>query len=143
LNFANPMTTQYQTWYIVEASVSVMVGNFICCWQLAQKLFKLKAFNERSNAIVTQPAMNHSASLQYANLLSVDGSPKDSRWFFMRKQAREWLGSFISNERTSNGSVATSSTMVELEDMRHGGSTGLGLSDFSGPSTAVNTPDRV
>lgn len=137
------MTTQYQTWYIVEASVSVMVGNFVCCWQLAQKLFKLKAFNERSRAIVAQPAMSRRDSLQNANLLPAGGSPEEKRWFFQRRQAREWLGSFLSNERTGHGSVATSGTIVELEDMSPGGSTGLDFGDLSGPSTAVNTPDRV
>lgn len=44
-NFQSPFTTIYQLWYIREASVAVQVANIICCWQLLQKVFKLRSFD--------------------------------------------------------------------------------------------------
>ncbi|TVY25843.1 hypothetical protein LHYA1_G006198 [Lachnellula hyalina] len=46
-NFASPMTTTYQTWYIREASISIWVGNIICTWQLLQKVFHLRTFDNK------------------------------------------------------------------------------------------------
>ncbi len=51
------MTTTYQLWYIREASVAVCVGNIICTWQLFQKLFRLRSFNNKNATIKDEPAM--------------------------------------------------------------------------------------
>jgi hypothetical protein len=48
-NFASPMTTQYQLWYIREASTAIYVANLMCWWPLLRKLFGLKAFQYNSN----------------------------------------------------------------------------------------------
>lgn len=56
-NFASPMTTVYQLWYIREASVAVCVGNIICIWQLLQKMFKFRTFGNKSAEIRDEPAM--------------------------------------------------------------------------------------
>ncbi|KAE9367193.1 hypothetical protein N431DRAFT_418324 [Stipitochalara longipes BDJ] len=56
-NFASPMTTVYQLWYIREASVAVCVGNLICTWQLFQRMFRLRAFNNKTADIRDEPAM--------------------------------------------------------------------------------------
>jgi len=51
------MTTVYQLWYIREASVAVTVGNLICTWQLFQRLFRLRAFDNKTADINDEPAM--------------------------------------------------------------------------------------
>ncbi|RHZ60104.1 uncharacterized protein CDV56_105651 [Aspergillus thermomutatus] len=43
-NFASPLTTTYQIWYIREASTAIYVANLMCLWPLLRKLFGLKAF---------------------------------------------------------------------------------------------------
>ncbi|KAJ5175152.1 uncharacterized protein N7482_001029 [Penicillium canariense] len=48
-NFASPLTTTYQIWYIREASTSIYVANLMCWWPLLRKLFGLKAFSYNSN----------------------------------------------------------------------------------------------
>lgn len=48
-NFASPLTTQYQIWYIREASTAIYVANLMCWWPLLRKLFGLKAFQYNSN----------------------------------------------------------------------------------------------
>lgn len=48
-NFASPLTTTYQIWYIREASTSIYVANLMCWWPLLRKLFGLKAFKYNSN----------------------------------------------------------------------------------------------
>ncbi|TVY56357.1 hypothetical protein LCER1_G004866 [Lachnellula cervina] len=55
-NFASPMTTTYQLWYIREASISIWVGNIICTWQLLQKLFHLRTFDNKHADIQAEPA---------------------------------------------------------------------------------------
>ncbi|KAL5362072.1 hypothetical protein BJX96DRAFT_185781 [Aspergillus floccosus] len=47
-NFASPLTTTYQIWYIREASTAIYVANLICLWPLLRKLFGLKAFQHNS-----------------------------------------------------------------------------------------------
>ena len=51
------MTTTYQLWYIREASVAVIVGNLICTWQLFQKMFRLRSFNNKIEGIRDEPEM--------------------------------------------------------------------------------------
>jgi hypothetical protein len=51
------MTTTYQLWYIREASVAVIVGNLICTWQLFQKMFRLRSFNNKNEGIRDEPEM--------------------------------------------------------------------------------------
>lgn len=48
-NFASPLTTIYQIWYIREASTSIYVANLMCWWPLLRKLFGVKAFKYNSN----------------------------------------------------------------------------------------------
>ncbi|PLN82649.1 hypothetical protein BDW42DRAFT_77724 [Aspergillus taichungensis] len=43
-NFASPLTTTYQIWYIREASTGIYVANLVCLWPLLRKLFGFKAF---------------------------------------------------------------------------------------------------
>lgn len=48
-NFAAPLTTQYQLWYIREASTAIYVANLMCWWPLLRKVFGLRAFQYNSN----------------------------------------------------------------------------------------------
>ncbi|KAF7714433.1 Uncharacterized protein PECH_002188 [Penicillium ucsense] len=48
-NFASPLTTTYQIWYIRESSTAIYVANLMCWWPLLRKLFGLKAFAYNSN----------------------------------------------------------------------------------------------
>lgn len=47
-NFASPLTTTYQIWYIREASTAIYVANIVCWWPLLRKLFGFKAFQQSS-----------------------------------------------------------------------------------------------
>ncbi|KAJ5109795.1 hypothetical protein N7532_002440 [Penicillium argentinense] len=47
-NFASPLTTVYQIWYIREASTAVFVANMMCWWPLLRKLFGLTTFQYHS-----------------------------------------------------------------------------------------------
>ncbi|KAI9931054.1 hypothetical protein ASPWEDRAFT_34408 [Aspergillus wentii DTO 134E9] len=47
-NFASPLTTIYQIWYIREASTAMYVANLMCLWPLLRKVFGLKAFQYNS-----------------------------------------------------------------------------------------------
>lgn len=42
-NFASPLTTTYQIWYIREASTSIYVANLVCLWPLLRKIFSFAA----------------------------------------------------------------------------------------------------
>ena len=48
-NFASPLTTTYQIWYIREASTAIYVANLMCWWPLLRKIFGLTAFSYNSN----------------------------------------------------------------------------------------------
>ncbi|KAL4784839.1 hypothetical protein BJX76DRAFT_347515 [Aspergillus varians] len=37
-NFASPLTTTYQIWYIREASTAIYVANLVCMWPLLRKI---------------------------------------------------------------------------------------------------------
>ncbi|KAL2216766.1 hypothetical protein M432DRAFT_80224 [Thermoascus aurantiacus ATCC 26904] len=47
-NFASPLTTTYQIWYIREASTAIYVANIMCWWPLLRKIFGFKAFQQSS-----------------------------------------------------------------------------------------------
>jgi hypothetical protein len=74
------MTTTYQLWYIREASVAVIVGNLICTWQLFQKIFRLRSFNNKNEAIKDEPAM--------PRMMNV-GNPIRRAWDYLTTDARE------------------------------------------------------
>lgn len=48
-NFASPLTTTYQIWYIREASTAIYVANLMCWWPLLRKLFGFRAFQQSSS----------------------------------------------------------------------------------------------
>ncbi|KAJ5960201.1 uncharacterized protein N7479_007351 [Penicillium vulpinum] len=48
-NFASPLTTTYQIWYIREASTAIYVANLMCWWPLLRRLFGVKAFQYNSD----------------------------------------------------------------------------------------------
>ncbi|THC95153.1 hypothetical protein EYZ11_005356 [Aspergillus tanneri] len=47
-NFASPLTTTYQIWYIREASTAIYVANLICLWPLLRLIFGLNGFQNSS-----------------------------------------------------------------------------------------------
>ena len=60
-NFASPLTTVYQLWYIRESSIAVMVGNLICTWQLLQRIFHLRSFDNNRADIIPEPEIRRPA----------------------------------------------------------------------------------
>ncbi len=56
-NFASPHTTVYQLWYIREASIAVTVANLICTWQLFQKVFHMRSFDNSRFSINDDAAL--------------------------------------------------------------------------------------
>ncbi|EKV17465.1 hypothetical protein Pdw03_5342 [Penicillium digitatum] len=41
-NFASPLTTVYQIWYIRESSTAIIVANMMCWWPLLRKVFGVR-----------------------------------------------------------------------------------------------------
>lgn len=70
-NFLSPNTTVYQLWYIREASVAMWVGNLVCCWQLVQRLFNLRSFDDKHAEIQGRISPDR----------SVGGHTKNSAWY--------------------------------------------------------------
>jgi hypothetical protein len=74
----SPDTTVYALWYIREASVAIWVGNLICCWQLLQKVFKLRSFDDTSAGYTVRERMIN------ATERSIGGHSKNSAWYSRR-----------------------------------------------------------
>ncbi|KAH7327470.1 hypothetical protein BKA65DRAFT_435157 [Rhexocercosporidium sp. MPI-PUGE-AT-0058] len=64
-NFASPLTTVYQLWYIREASISLVVSNLICTWQLLQKIFHFRSFSNTRFSITDDGTINHNPGLRH------------------------------------------------------------------------------
>ncbi|KAJ5514328.1 hypothetical protein N7463_003880 [Penicillium fimorum] len=65
-NFASPLTTTYQIWYIREASTAIYVANLMCWWPLLRKLFGVKAFQYNSNR-GQRPGNSDNQNSEYSN----------------------------------------------------------------------------
>lgn len=92
------MTTVYQLWYIREASVAIWVGNLICCWQLFQRLFHVRSFDDKSDEIVAQPEMERRNHKNHPSQYSVGGSPKTTSWFAKQREKMYFLGAWSLGE---------------------------------------------
>ncbi|ATZ46002.1 hypothetical protein BCIN_01g06820 [Botrytis cinerea B05.10] len=93
-NFSSPMTTTYQLWYIRESSVAIWVGNLICCWQIVQKIFKARSFDNQKAEIDMHPEMI--ARMQNPSNYTENGSPKPKDWMDQLIARRKALGEFLS-----------------------------------------------
>ncbi|RAL16020.1 uncharacterized protein BO97DRAFT_459082 [Aspergillus homomorphus CBS 101889] len=51
-NFASPLTTTYQLWYIRESSTAIYVANMVCLSPLLRKVFGSKMFQKTNRFIV-------------------------------------------------------------------------------------------
>jgi hypothetical protein len=128
-NFLSPLTTVYQVWYIREASVAITVGNLICTWQLLQKLFKLRSFDDKKAEIEASPEMGANVTGQQVSHRTIGGTPrvggrlntKKSKWGAMSpalRLARGDLSAFSTFGRSrvektvNNESEMTSDTAV-------------------------------
>ncbi|TAQ88138.1 hypothetical protein B7494_g3533 [Chlorociboria aeruginascens] len=92
-NFKSPLTTTYQLWYIRESSVAICVGNMICCWQIMQRLFKLRSFDNRQSNIVLDPEM---ARRRENPRYGPDGTLRDSAWWDRMVAIRIAAGDLVS-----------------------------------------------
>lgn len=88
------MTTTYQLWYIRESSVAIWVGNLICCWQIVQKIFKARSFDNQKQEIEMHPEMI--ARMQHPSNYTENGSPKPKDWMDQLIARRRALGEFLS-----------------------------------------------
>ncbi|KAI9650656.1 hypothetical protein NHQ30_000676 [Ciborinia camelliae] len=93
-NFASPLTTTYQLWYIRESSVAIWVGNLICCWQIVQKLFKARSFDNQKAEIEMNPEMI--ARLQNPSNYTENGSPRPKDWMDIMVKRRMAMGEILS-----------------------------------------------
>ncbi|TGO65877.1 hypothetical protein BOTNAR_0073g00020 [Botryotinia narcissicola] len=93
-NFSSPMTTTYQLWYIRESSVAIWVGNLICCWQIDQKIFKARSFDNQKAEIEMHPEMI--ARMQNLSNYTENGSPKPKDWMDQLIARRKALGELLS-----------------------------------------------
>ncbi|KAH6693307.1 hypothetical protein BKA61DRAFT_278784 [Leptodontidium sp. MPI-SDFR-AT-0119] len=64
-NFASPLTTVYQLWYIRESSISLVVSNIICTWQLLQKIFHFRSFSNTRFEITDDGTINHNPGIRH------------------------------------------------------------------------------
>jgi hypothetical protein len=138
----SPMTTVYQLWYIREASVAIQVGNIICCWQLFQKLFKVRSFDNKSAQIIANPEMARRHAREHPEQFSVGGSPKTTGWWARRRELFEHLGNwsrmsqaFISKESRS---YASQPSDCRTDQNRMTGSTYVGVDIEKDPADVQN-----
>ncbi|KAJ8070572.1 hypothetical protein OCU04_000946 [Sclerotinia nivalis] len=124
-NFASPMTTTYQLWYIRESSVAIWVGNIICCWQIVQKIFKARSFDNQKQEIDMHPEMV--ARMQNPSNYTENGSPKPKDWMDQLVARRKAMGEFLS--------VATRSRFTN----RGTGRSGVHLNSFSDQTGLANS----
>lgn len=104
----------YQLWYIREASVSIWVGNIICCWQIIQKVLRARSFDNKSANIVMQPEIHNPAFDQRSD----GGSPKTSDWWKQwgaRARARGDRVPHASKMDMGTGASNDSATLVGRE----------------------------
>ncbi|ESZ89552.1 hypothetical protein SBOR_10059 [Sclerotinia borealis F-4128] len=111
-NFASPMTTTYQLWYIRESSVAIWVGNLICCWQIVQKIFKARSFDNQKAEIEMNPEMI--ARMQHPSNYTEHGSPKPKDWMDQLIARRRALGEFLSVHTTRLTTRGTSRSGAHL-----------------------------
>ncbi|KAJ5446622.1 hypothetical protein N7445_001443 [Penicillium cf. griseofulvum] len=64
-NFASPLTTVYQIWYIREASTAIFVANMMCWWPLLRKLFGARAFQYQIKSAHPSGATGNKGSNSY------------------------------------------------------------------------------
>jgi len=114
----SPWTTVYQLWYIRESSVAIWVGNIICCWQLGQKLFKLRSFDNQRADIDRSPVMHGRARGRHA---PDPFSPGDAR-----PKPRTWL------DRKIDQAVAAHRSGVHFVELGLATVTGRGNSQVEG-----------
>ncbi|APA07176.1 hypothetical protein SS1G_04098 [Sclerotinia sclerotiorum 1980 UF-70] len=119
-NFASPMTTTYQLWYIRESSVAIWVGNIICCWQIVQKIFKARSFDNQKQEIEMHPEMV--ARLQNPSNYTENGSPKPKDWMDQLVARRKAMGEFLSvatrSRFTNRGTGRSGEPLNSYSDQR-------------------------
>jgi hypothetical protein len=107
------MTTTYQLWYIREASISIWIGNIICTWQLFQKIFHLRTFDNKHADIQAEvPTPSPSSDDLY--------EARDSTWkkkfLSMQIAAGNFMGLTKRDETGSGGSAGTEMTTQTSAD---------------------------
>ncbi|TVY44165.1 hypothetical protein LOCC1_G005916 [Lachnellula occidentalis] len=141
-NFASPMTTTYQIWYIRESSISVWVGNIICTWQLLQKLFHLRTFDNKHAGIQAEappssPPPSNSAPSSNNVYEAAQSSTWKRKFLSMQIAAGNFMGltrrddtyAGQSTEMT-NGTRATSADTMGVEKERLDDGKGLNRSVY-------------
>ncbi|KAL4867325.1 hypothetical protein BDV12DRAFT_198282 [Aspergillus spectabilis] len=73
-NFASPLTTTYQIWYIREASTAIYVANLVCMWPLLRKVFSLAATQRGSDANRAQAGQPNKGYASRSPETTADGS---------------------------------------------------------------------
>jgi len=121
-NFASPMTTTYQLWYIREASVAVIVGNLICTWQLFQKMFRLRSFNNKNEGIKDEPAMPR---------MIKSGNPIRRAWDYLTTDGRE--------TQYKSGNGGEDSALHGSSDGQDGSASGGGKGEKAGGGRVTTT----
>jgi len=108
--------------------VAITVGNLICTWQLLQKLFKLRSFDDKKAGIEASPEIGANVTGQPVSRRTIGGTPrvgypageKKSEWGTISpalRLARGDLSAFSTFgrsrvEKTINKSEMTSDTAV-------------------------------
>ncbi|KAL5333570.1 hypothetical protein BJX70DRAFT_57430 [Aspergillus crustosus] len=118
-NFASPLTTTYQIWYIREASTAIYVANLVCMWPLLRKVFSLAATQRGSNPNQQRAERPIKRDASRSPDTTADGSQSRPSAFFER--ARLLRG--FRNHRTIEG-VRDSGGSEEL-DSKNGPALGV------------------
>ncbi|KAJ5774096.1 hypothetical protein N7457_008992 [Penicillium paradoxum] len=155
-NFASPLTTTYQIWYIREASTSIYVANLMCWWPLLRKLFGLKAFQYKSNR-GGRPGnpnnQNKDRSDYYSNnSQSRPSVPFPRSWKPLCRRGRGTPGKHARIKRSSNEPINRMNTNTEsmhdmqrvesvrLDDWTHGGDLGTDTSTTQDSFNSMEKP---
>ncbi|KAJ5384767.1 hypothetical protein N7517_002678 [Penicillium concentricum] len=116
-NFASPLTTTYQIWYIREASTAIYVANLMCWWPLLRKLFGVKAFQYNSNR-GKRPGNSDNQNNEYSNKSHSHPSFTFSRLWNHRGNKNTTPGKYRGAKRSSTEPINRSNTEF-INDMHH------------------------
>ncbi|BCS21034.1 uncharacterized protein APUU_21466A [Aspergillus puulaauensis] len=102
-NFASPLTTTYQIWYIREASTSIYVANLVCLWPLLRKICSFAATQRGSDPNRAQASQ--SDGITFGSSQSRPSTFRDRAWLirgFGDRRVIEGLRDSGGSEETNN-----------------------------------------
>ncbi|KAL4885520.1 hypothetical protein BJY04DRAFT_214318 [Aspergillus karnatakaensis] len=127
-NFASPLTTTYQIWYIREASTAIYVANLVCMWPLLRKLFSLAPTQRGSGQNRGQAGHPNKVFAPESPEQSADSSQSRTSVFLERTRL---LGGFKDRRTTEGVRNVAENKMLKDERQKSAQTAGAIRHEFS------------